>query len=75
MNRKQQKSTDSKSTRTEKNEKLKKCGERAETDHVEYLRLESEIGIPVLLVGDFNDSEHHPDKLEEYQFKMFNLFV
>lgn len=49
------------------------CGERARSGHVEYLGLEGEMGLPTVLVEDFNLSKDDRDKLSEYLRKNFNL--
>jgi hypothetical protein len=43
------------------------------SDLVDYLGLEGELSVPMVLVGDFNISEYNRAKLKEYLCKHFHL--
>jgi hypothetical protein len=43
------------------------------SDRVDYLGLEGELSLPMVLVGDFNISENDGVKLKEYLRKHFHL--
>lgn len=49
------------------------CGELAESDLVDYLKLKGEMNVPMVLGEDFHISEDDTDKLNEFVRKYFNL--